>query len=185
VMAAFLREVAARVPEDVMVFDEALTASPLISHFLPPRLPGHNFITRGGSLGVGFPGTIGLKVAHPDRTVIGFSGDGGSMYTIQSMWTAARYDIGAKFVVCNNRKYELLNDNIDEYWREQRIAPHKHPTAFDIGFPETDFVGLAKALSVPGARLEKVVDAEQVVERMFATQGPFLVEVATEDLIRR
>ncbi|HEY3606219.1 MAG TPA: thiamine pyrophosphate-binding protein [Pseudonocardiaceae bacterium] len=185
VMAAFLREVAARVPEDVMVFDEALTASPLISHFLPPRLPGHNFITRGGSLGVGFPGTIGLKVAHPERTVIGFSGDGGSMYTIQSMWTAARYDIGAKFVVCNNRKYELLNDNIDEYWREQHIAPHKHPTAFDTGFPETDFVGLARSLSVPGARLEKVVDAEQVVERMFATQGPFLVEVATEDLIRR
>jgi benzoylformate decarboxylase len=185
VLAAFLREVAAKVPDDVMVFDEGLTASPLISHFLPPRLPGHNFITRGGSLGVGFPGAIGLKVAHPERTVLGFSGDGGSMYTIQSMWTAARYDIGAKFVVCNNRKYELLNDNIDEYWREQRIAPHKHPTAFDIGFPETDYVGLARSLGVPGARLEKAVDAEQVVERMLATEGPFLAEVATEDLIRR
>jgi benzoylformate decarboxylase len=185
VMAAFLREVAARVPNDVMVFDEALTASPLIAHFLPPRLPGHNFITRGGSLGVGFPGAIGLKVAHPDRTVLGFSGDGGSMYTIQSMWTAARYDLGAKFVVCNNRKYELLNDNIDEYWREQRIPTHKHPTAFDIGFPETDYVGLARSLGVPGCRLDKAEDAETVVERMFATEGPFLAEVATEDLIRR
>jgi benzoylformate decarboxylase len=185
VLAAFLRETAARVPDDVMVFDEGLTASPLISHFLAPRLPGHSFLTRGGSLGVGFPGAIGLKVAHPERTVLGFSGDGGSMYTIQSMWTAARYDIGAKFVVCNNRKYELLNDNIDEYWREQGIAPHKHPTAFDTGFPETDYVGLAKSLGVPGARLEKAVDAEQVVERMLATEGPFLAEVATEDLIRR
>jgi benzoylformate decarboxylase len=60
VMAAFLSEVAARVPQDVVVFDEALTASPLVGHYLPADLPGHNFITRGGSLGVGFPGAVGL-----------------------------------------------------------------------------------------------------------------------------
>ena len=41
--------------------------------------------------------------------MIGFSGDGGAMYTIQAMWTAARHDIGAKFVVCNNRSYQLLS----------------------------------------------------------------------------
>lgn len=183
VLGSFLRELAARVPNDVMVFDEALTASPLVGYYLPPRLAGHSFLTRGGSLGVGFPGAIGMKVAYPTRTVIGFAGDGGSMYTFQSMWTAARYDIGAKFVVCNNRKYELLNDNIDEYWRERRIAPHRHPTAFDIGFPETDFVGLAKSLGVPGGRLEKAENAEDMVERMLGTPGPFLADVATEDLI--
>ena len=44
--------------------------------------PGAYFLTRGGSLGVGFPGAIGVKLAHPDKTVIGFSGDGGAMYTI-------------------------------------------------------------------------------------------------------
>jgi benzoylformate decarboxylase len=183
VLAAFLGELAGRLPDDVMVFDEALTASPLISHFLPPRLPGHSFLTRGGSLGVGFPGAIGMKIAHPGKTVLGFSGDGGSMYTIQSMWTAARHDIGAKFIVCNNRKYELLNDNIDEYWRERRVTPHQHPKAFDIGFPETDFVGLARSLGVPGCRLDKTEDAAETVERMFASPGPFLAEIATEDLI--
>jgi benzoylformate decarboxylase len=183
VLAAFLGEVAARVSDDVMVFDEALTASPLISHFLPPNRPGHSFLTRGGSLGVGFPGAIGLKLAHPERTVLGFSGDGGSMYTIQSMWTAARHDIGAKFVVCNNHQYQLLSDNIDEYWREAGIPTHRHPPAFGIGHPETDYVGLARSLGVPGARLEKAEDAERVAMAMLDTPGPFLVDVATHDLV--
>jgi benzoylformate decarboxylase len=183
VLAAFLGELAERVPDDLVVFDEALTASPLVSHFLPPRLPGHSFLTRGGSLGVGFPGAIGVKIAHPERTVIGFSGDGGSMYTYQSLWTAARYDVGAKFVVCHNRKYELLNDNIDQYWKEQGIRPHRHPTAFDIGFPQIDFVGLAKSLGVDGCRLDKAEDATRCAEELLSTPGPFLVDVDTTDLI--
>ncbi|HUH67478.1 MAG TPA: thiamine pyrophosphate-dependent enzyme, partial [Mycobacterium sp.] len=37
----------------------------------------------------GIPGAIGAKFANPDKTVIGFTGDGGSMYTIQALWTAA------------------------------------------------------------------------------------------------
>jgi benzoylformate decarboxylase len=183
VLAAFLRELSAYTPDDVVVFDEGLTASPLIGQFLPPRLPGHNFITRGGSLGVGFPGAIGLKVANPDKTVIGFAGDGGSMYTIQSMWTAARYRIGAKFVVCDNHRYELLNDNIDVYWKERAISGHPHPRSFDLGYPEIDFVGLAGSLGVPGYRLEKAEDAANAVSRLLTHDGPFLVDVVTDDLL--
>jgi benzoylformate decarboxylase len=184
VLGAVLREVAAGVPEDVVVFDEALTASPLVARYLPPRLPGHSFLTRGGSLGVGFPGAIGMKIAHPDKTVLGFAGDGGSMYTYQSLWTAARYNVGAKFVVCNNHKYQLLNENIAQYWSERDIARHPFPTSFDTGHPEIDFVGLARALSVPGAKVDKPEQAADAVAAALATDGPFLLDVATDDLIR-
>ncbi len=184
-LAGLLREVAAAVPEDVMVFDEALTASPLVSRYLPPRLPGHSFLTRGGSLGVGIPGAIGMKLAHPERTVLGFTGDGGSMYTFQALWTAARYGVGAKFVVCNNHRYELLNENIAQYWRERGIPSHHFPTSFDIGRPEIDFVGLAGALGVPGTRVDKAEQAGDAVAEMLAHDGPFLIDVATDDLIRQ
>lgn len=183
VLAALLRELAARVPEDVMVFDEALTASPLISRFLPPNLPGHSFLTRGGSLGVGFPGAIGMKIAHPERTVLGFAGDGGSMYTIQSMWTAARHHVAAKFIVCNNQRYELLNDNIDQYWREHDIPAHDHPRCFDLAFPRIDFVSLAGALNVAGRRLTHPEDAAEVAAQLLTHDGPFLVDVSTVDLL--
>ena len=101
----FMSELAKHLPDDALIFDEALTSSPPLTRYMPPVKPDHFFQTRGGSLGVGIPGAIGLKLAHPDKTVIGFTGDGGSMYTIQALWTAAHHNIGAKFVICNNASY--------------------------------------------------------------------------------
>jgi benzoylformate decarboxylase len=66
--STFMTELARQVPDDVVVFDEALTSSPELTHHLPPSRPGHYFATRGGSLGVGFPGAIGVKLALPDKT---------------------------------------------------------------------------------------------------------------------
>ncbi|GLX19109.1 MULTISPECIES: thiamine pyrophosphate-binding protein [Streptomyces] len=176
-MAVFLRTLAERTGGDLIVFDEALTTSPLVTRYLPPERPGDYHLTRGGSLGVGFPGAVGAKLAHPDRLVVGFSGDGGSMYTYQALWTAVRHGIAAKFVVCNNRKYRLLDDNIAQYWRERDIAEHAFPGSFDLSRPEIDFAGLARALGAEGTRVEKPDEAAAAVTRMLAHPGPYLVDV--------
>ena len=47
-------------------------------------LPGRMYQTPGGTLGIGFPGAIGVKLAELTRTVVGFSGDGGALYTLQA-----------------------------------------------------------------------------------------------------
>lgn len=175
----FAAELRNQVGDHLLVFDEALTASPgLVKHIRPSR-PGTYFATRGGSLGVGIPGAIGAKVARPDAEVVGFTGDGGSMYTIQSLWTATRYDIGAKFVICDNRRYGLLDDNIDEYWRERGIDRHGYPSGFDLSRPEIGFVELARSLGVEGMRVEKPADVEPAVRRMVSQSGPFLIDLVT------
>jgi benzoylformate decarboxylase len=179
-LAAFCRELAERAPEDVVVFDEALTASPTVAAFLPPRFPGHNFLTRGGSLGVGLPGAVGIKLHRPDKTVIGFTGDGGSMYTFQALWTAARYGVAAKFVVCNNHRYKLLDDNIEQYWRERDLPEHAFPGMFDLAGPDLGFVDLARGLSVPAVRVEKPEQVAAAVESMLGHPGPFLVDLRTD-----
>ncbi|RPF39496.1 benzoylformate decarboxylase [Streptomyces sp. Ag109_G2-6] len=176
-MAVFLRRLAERTGGDLIVFDEALTTSPLVTRYLPPERPGDYHLTRGGSLGVGFPGAVGAKLARPDRLVVGFAGDGGSMYTYQALWTAVRHGIDAKFVVCNNRKYRLLDDNIAQYWRERDIAGHPFPGSFDLSRPEIDFAGLARALGADGTRVEKPDEAAAAVDRMLAHPGPYLVDV--------
>ncbi|KIF00813.1 thiamine pyrophosphate-binding protein, partial [Streptomyces sp. RSD-27] len=176
-MGVFLRTLAERTRGDLIVFDEALTTSPLVTRHLPPERPGDYHLTRGGSLGVGFPGAVGAKLARPDRLVVGFAGDGGSMYTYQALWTAVRHGIDAKFVVCNNRKYRLLDDNIAQYWRERDIAEHPFPGSFDLSRPEIDFAGLARALGAGGTRVEKPDEAAAAVDRMLAHPGPFLVDV--------
>jgi benzoylformate decarboxylase len=152
--SVFMAELARQLPDDAILFDEALTASPELTHHLPPTRPGHYFSTRGGSLGVGIPGALGIKLARPDKTVVGVAGDGGSMYTIQALWTAVHHDIDAKFVICNNRSYQLLKLNLQQYWRERGLPERSFPDSFDLGGPELRFDELARAFGVEAARVE-------------------------------
>ncbi|EOD68147.1 thiamine pyrophosphate-binding protein [Amycolatopsis vancoresmycina] len=175
----FAAALAAQAGPDLVVFDEALTASPGLVKHLPPRVPGNYFLTRGGSLGVGITGAIGAKLARPEAQVVGFTGDGGSMYTPQALWTAARYGIAARFVVCNNGRYRLLDHNLDQYRAERGIEPHGYPGGFALGDPEIGFVELAAAMGVDGVRVAKVSEVDDAVERMLAASGPFLIDLVT------
>ncbi len=176
--SAFMAELAKHVPEDVIIFDEALTVSPDVTRYMPPTLPDHFFQTRGGSLGVGIPGAIGVKLANPDKTVIGFTGDGGSMYTIQALWTAAHFKIGAKFVICNNQSYMLLKLNILQYWHEQVGEPtHTFPHSFELGDPVIDFAALARSMGVPAVCVDRPENVADAIKQMLETDGPFLVDM--------
>ena len=178
--ATFAAELARQAPKDVIVFDEALTSSPDLTRYLPPTLAGQYFQTRGGSLGTGFPGAIGVQMANPGRTVIGFSGDGGSMYTIQALWTAVRHNVPAKFVVANNGAYKLLHMNVDQYWKDQGIPKHDYPLSFDLSNPPLQFVELARGLSVQGLRVEKPWEIAPAIRDMLAYPGPFLIDLVLE-----
>ena len=87
-------------------------------------------------------------------------------------------------MVCNNHRYELLNLNIDQYWRERGIERHPYPRSFDLSHPEIDFVGLARALGADAMRVDKPDQVPDAVERILTAQRPFLVDLLTDDLIR-
>jgi len=179
-MARFMEEFAPRLPGDAIIFDEALTNSPPISRTRPPVKTGQYFLTRGGSLGVGIPGAIGAKLAHPDKTVIGFTGDGGAMYTIQALWTAARHNVAAKFVICNNGSYRLLQLNVDEYWKTGGIEKHDYPLCFDLSYPPLRFDEMAGSMGVPGVRVEKPWEIKPAITEALAHPGPFLIDLVLE-----
>lgn len=179
-MSNFARELARVLPADAILFDESLTHNPDLLRWIVPEKPRHFFQTPGGTLGVGIPGAVGVKLAHPDKTVIGLTGDGGAMYTYQALWTAAHYRIGAKFVVCNNQSYRLLKLNLVDYWRQQGLTPEQYPPfppPFDVAGPSPDFVGLAGALGVPGSRIEERRQIAPAIAAMLAHDGPYLLEL--------
>ena len=113
--------------------------------------------------------------------MIGFTGDGGSMYTIQALWTAARHNVAAKFVVCNNGSYRLLQLNIDQYWKEQGIAEARLPAELRPVVP-------AAALRRDGARAwacracgsRQPEEIGPAIEQMLAHPGPFLIDLVLE-----
>ncbi len=179
-MSQFVEELAKVLPKDAVLFDEALTNSPPISRLLPPSQTAKYFLTRGGSLGVGFPGAIGAKFANPDKTVIGFSGDGGSMYTIQALWTAARHQLDIIFVVCNNRSYRLLQLNIGVFWKERNIAAHDFPLSFDLSFPALHFDKMAAGMGVEGVRVEQPSEIVPAIQKALSHKRPFLIDLVLE-----
>jgi len=176
----FMEELARLAPEDTIIFDEALTSSPALTRYMPPKKPGGFFQTRGGSLGVGIPGSLGVKLANPDKTVIGFTGDGGSMYTIQAIWSASRHNIGAKFVICNNSSYRLLQLNIQTYWKERSIKEHDFPLCFDLSRPAIRFDEMSRAMGVEAVRVEKPREIEPAIRRMLSDDRPFLIDLVLE-----
>nr|CEL18434.1 Benzoylformate decarboxylase [Kibdelosporangium sp. MJ126-NF4] len=178
-MALFAAELADQSGDRLVVVDEALTSSPTLVRHLPPRRPGSYFQTRGGSLGIGIPGAIGVQLARPGADVVAFTGDGASMYTIQALWTAARHNVPAKFVICDNHRYQLLDNNIEQYWRERGVDAHRHPGAFDLSHPEIGFTDLARSLGVDATRVEKPAQVRPAVQRLLASTGPFLVDLIT------
>ena len=179
-MESFAVQLAGKLPENTIIFDEALTSSPALTRYVPARKPGTYFQTRGGSLGIGIPGAMGAQLAHKDATVIGFTGDGGSMYTIQALWTAVRHNINAKFVVCNNASYRLLQLNITAYWNERGIPKHDFPLSFDLSSPQLRFDRIAESMGVPSTRVEKPEEIGPALDRMLASPGPFLIDLVLE-----
>ncbi len=54
------------------------------------------------------PAAIGVQLAQPSRPVVCVIGEGSAQYAIQSLWTAAAYDVPVTFLVLRNDEYAIL-----------------------------------------------------------------------------
>ncbi len=167
-------------PDNVVIVDESITASLDLARVFDYRGFGDYFGGRGGGIGQGLAGAIGVKVAIPDRPVVAISGDGSAMYSIQSLWTAAHHRLAIVFVILANREYRILKHNVD-VWRQNFAAGTQHPyQQMDLTGPEFDFVHLAAGMGVEGVRIEKADDIAPALAKAVAANRPYLVEIAIE-----
>jgi benzoylformate decarboxylase len=167
-------------PEDVVIVDESITASLDLARAFDYRGFGDYFGGRGGGIGQGLAGAIGVKVAMPDRPVVAVSGDGSAMYSIQALWSAAHHRLAIVFVILANREYRILKHNTD-VWRQNFAAGTQHPyQQMDLTGPEFDFVHLAAGMGVEGTRVEKADDIAPTLAKAVAANKPYLVEIAIE-----
>lgn len=179
-MARVTAELRRGLPENVVIVDESITASLDLAKAFDYRGPGDYFGGRGGGIGQGFSGALGVKVAVPDRPVVAVSGDGSAMYSIQALWTAAHHKLAIVFVVLANHEYRILKHNVD-VWRQKFEAGTQHPyQQMDLMGPDLDFVHLAAGMGVEGVRVEKADDIAPALARAVAANRPFLVEIAVE-----
>lgn len=167
-------------PDNVVIVDESITASLDLARAFDYRGFGDYFGGRGGGIGQGLAGAIGVKVAMPDRPVVAVSGDGSAMYSIQSLWSAAHHKLAIVFVVLANRQYRILKHNVD-VWRQNFQPGTQHPyQQMDLIGPDLDFVQLAAGMGVEAVRVEKADAIAPALKAAVAANRPYLVEIAIE-----
>ena len=130
-----LDALAERLPDDVLLVEECPSSQPELYQRIPVRVPFGFLSTANGCLGFGLAGSIGLRMGLPDRPVVAVLGDGSTMYAIQALWSAARYDVGVLLVVLANGRYAVM----DGLARRAGAAAAAWP-----GFESVDIGGMAR-----------------------------------------
>jgi benzoylformate decarboxylase len=166
------------IPEDIIIVDESITSGAALRDFLPRRHPRDYFGLKGGGIGWGLPATMGVSLAAGDRPVLGLIGDGSAMYSIQGLWTAARYGLRSIFVICNNGQYLILKRRLHAY--NGPAAKQQTYIGIDMVQPAIKFVELAQALGVYAERAERPADLQQALKAALQRPGPTLIDVPLE-----
>ncbi|MFO1087551.1 MAG: thiamine pyrophosphate-binding protein [Reyranellaceae bacterium] len=179
-MARAMAEIRAGTPSDAIVVDETITAN--LDLFKTFSFAGtmDYFSGRGGGIGQGVAGALGVAVAAPERPVLCVSGDGSSMYSIQALWTAAHHDLPIVFVILANREYRVLKHNIDAYRQRFDVKSNKPYMHMDLSGPALGFVDMAKGMGIAGTQVAKADDIGPAIAAAFKSGKPHLVEIEIE-----
>jgi benzoylformate decarboxylase len=163
-------------PARVAVVEEAITTHKNAFERLGVlKDPAGFFAHRGWALGWGMGCALGVKLAWPDRPVLGLIGDGSALYGIQALWSAAHHNIPVTFVIANNAEYKIL-----KVCGDVMSLPELHEPAcpgMNLVEPRVDFAGLARALGVEAYALTEPDEVSDCVRASLAADRPRLIEV--------
>ena len=169
--AHVFRLLAERLPEETTVVEESPSSRPALEALIPARRPFGFLSAAMGGLGFAMPAAIGLKLARPEHPVIGVIGDGSSMYSIQSLWTAAHLGVGVLFIILNNNGYAVMN----------RLADGRGGAAPWPPFDEVSVSTIAQGLGVESIRIDAYAELTTVLDRVApglgSRQEPLVLEV--------
>ncbi|OED34119.1 hypothetical protein AB833_32520 [Chromatiales bacterium (ex Bugula neritina AB1)] len=169
----WLRAIRNALPEDGIFVDE-LTQIGYVSRFAFPTRSPRTFLSTGyqGTLGYGIATGLGAAHARPDTPVVSIAGDGGAMFTIAELATAAHHNIPLNVVVMNDNAF----GNVKGIQRDKYDARY---IASDLTSP--DFTMLARSFGVSAARVSAPDALQAELEKAIANPGPNLIEVTVDE----
>ncbi len=176
--AVLMQAIADTVPAETIIVDESITSGATLRDFLGRQTADSFYGMRGGGLGWGLPAAIGVKLAKPDRPVVGVIGDGSALYVNQALWTSAHYRIPVVWVICNNAQYMILKRRLHAYGGA--AAKAETYIGLDMMDPEVDFLALARAMGVHGVRADTADAVSKALREAFSRGSPTLIDVPIE-----
>ena len=144
-----------------------------IAQLIDMTRPG-SFFEGNAALGFPLPGTLGVKLANPDRPVVGLLREGDSMYSIQGLWTAVKYDIDVTYIVFNNASYRILKQGMVRYLgASERKSEY---LGLDFGEPAIDLARQAGVWDIPARRVTEPAELAPALREALDHRGPSLVD---------
>jgi acetolactate synthase-1/2/3 large subunit len=127
------------------------------AHYYKFKKP-RTLITSGGlgTMGFGFPASIGAKVANPDKIVIDIAGDGSIQMNIQELATAVSNKIHVKVFILNNCYLGMVRQ-----WQQLFYNRRYAFTCLEGGQP--DFVKLAESYGAIGYRVKTKEEFDKIL----------------------
>jgi len=169
-----LAALAQRLPSEVVLVEETPSSRPELHERIAARSPLGFVSGANGGLGFGLAGAIGLRMGLPDRPVVGVIGDGSAMYAIQSLWSAAHYEVGVLLIVMSNGRYAVMDE----------LARVQGGRGAWPAFGAIDIAGMARCLGCPALRVETheqlLATLDEVIPSLACRREPLLVEVAVK-----
>ena len=158
-------------PDQVVVTDAgtALLAGHQILKMKPPQ---RLFTSLGlGEMGYGLPAAIGASVARGGE-VLCLNCDGGMMMNLQELQTVVHYRLRLKILIFNNDGYLMIKHTQNAMFNGRHYA-----VAADSGVSCPNFSALASALGIRAFSINTWEEAEEVLPRFQAHDGPAICEV--------
>jgi len=133
--------------------------------FARPR----QLLTSGGlgTMGFGLPVAIGAAVAHPDKRVVLFSGDGSLQMNIQELATAVEQQLDITIIVMNNRSLGLVR-------QQQGLFYSQHHFASDFQI-DINFAAIARGFGMRAYDVGVDGDLESILSTALHERGPCLI----------
>lgn len=144
---------------DAIFVDEMVTSNSAIWKHLPVREPGTWFGSGGSGLGWGLGAALGVKLAHPERSVIALVGDGSFVFgaPLAALWAAARQDAPIMVVILNNTCYNATKRPLVASYPEGYSVRENRFVGIDID-PPPRYDLLAEAAGAHGMVVTQPTD---------------------------
>ena len=169
-----LHWLAAAMPDDAALVEEAPSHRPAMQNFLPMRGQDSFYTMASGGLGYGLPASVGMALGRPDVRTVCLIGDGSAMYSIQALWTAAQRKLPLTVVVVNNSGYGAMRSF-------SQVMQVRNVPGLDL--PGIDFVQLAKGMGCDAVRVIKSSELAPALKRGLAHDGVSLIEVMVDTAV--
>ena len=134
----------------------------------------NRWMTSGGlgTMGYGFPSSVGVQVAHPEALVINVAGEASWLMNMQEMGTAVQYRLPVKQFILNNERLGMVRQ-----W-QQLLHGERYSSSWSEALP--DFVKLAEAFGAKGIICKDPADLDDAIMEMLNHDGPVIFDCLVE-----